>query len=180
MRLRLRVGDDTAERPLPLATTNVAPGRPERSHEAIVASHGVSPVRGPLLAGCLQVAGAGEPSPANGIQAPGPSSFALLEPPRVGRAPVAGVDSDSESPAELRLELQPSTHQPINPRCGSATGARGCGAPLRCPAVLGGTRQYSARLRSVGARRERRVRDRLRKRRKLGGWAELGLPHALD
>ena len=73
-------------------------------------------------------------------------------------------------------------HQPINPRCGSATrtGARGCGAPLRCPAVLGSTRQYSARLRSVGARRERRVRDRLRKRRKLGGLAELSLPHALD
>ena len=50
----------------------------------------------------------------------------------------------------------------------SATAVRRCSAAAR--------RQ---RLRSVGARRERRGRDRLRKRRKLRGLAELGLPHAL-
>jgi hypothetical protein len=48
--------------------------------------------------------------------------------------------------------------------------------------VLGSTRQYSAVLGAavVGARRERRVRDCLRKRHKLGCLAELSLPHALD
>jgi hypothetical protein len=136
------------------------------------------PVRGPLLAGCLQVAGAGEPSPANGIQAPGPSSFALLEPPRVGRAPVAGVDSDSES--ELRLELQSSTHQPtlwVRHAHGRAR--------LRCAAAVSrGTRRCSAVL-GRGCGRSAHVVNVVRatasgSAANSAAWAELGLPHALD
>jgi hypothetical protein len=68
----------------------------------------------------------------------------------------------------LRVDDGEDLHKAAAPR-------KGAEGTLRSAAVLG-TKGAAA----VGERRERRVRDRLRKRRKLGGWAELGLPHALD